>query len=184
VAKTNVAAPRIVRHQDGSRTINGKIIPKQWAELPETYISTDEPAKNYVAFPIIYSTYGTTYLEVYHTLLELAANGVEFSVAGFTKNVMRGRNGCLYVNTSVLPALSNKLAERGERRAARGINGIKAVTGVAQGKMMNGESLDTLAFTADRVLRLIPLMTAAFEELAKQVKTFAEVSKKKNRRAV
>lgn len=179
MSKTAAVPARIVRHQDGSRTIGGKMVPKQWANLPETHVSPEDPKKNDVAFPTIYSTYSTNYVEVYHSLVELAEAGVEFQVSGFTKKVMRGRGGCLYVSKSVLPQMSNKLAERGERRATRGISGIKAVTGVAQGKMLNGEDLNTLAFTADRVLRLVPLMTAAFEELAKQVKMFAETKKTK-----
>ena len=177
MSKTPVA-PKVVRHQDGSRTIGGKLVPKHWANLPETHISVDESFKNAVSFPAIYSTYSTNHSEVRHSLFELAEAGVEFSVSGFGKKVLRGRGSCLYVNKDVLPQMSNKLAERGERRATRGISGIKAVTGVAQGKMVNGEDLNTLAFTADRVLRLVPLMTAAFEELAKQVKMFAEVNKK------
>lgn len=182
MSKSAAVPARIVRHQDGSRTIGGKLVPKQWAELPETHISPEDPQRNDVAFPTIYSTYSTSYMEVRHSLLELAEAGVDFTVSGFGKKPLRGRGGCLYVSKNVLPQMSNKLAERGERRAARGISGIKAVTGVAQGKMLNGESLDTLAFTADRVLRLVPLMTAAFEELARQVKMFAETKKAKAKR--
>lgn len=173
-------AVRVVRHADGSRTIAGTFIPKRWNLLPETHIATTAAGKDYVSFMSIYSTYNTSNMEVFHSLLELAENGEKFTVTGFSKDKNAwGRGKSLYVSKNILPMLGNTLALRGERKATRGIRGIRAVTGVAQGKAINGEPIDVLVATADRVLTLLPLMTTAFEELAQQVKLFAKTAKKK-----
>jgi hypothetical protein len=169
---------RVTRHVDGSRTIANTFIPKRWADLPETHISTVEPDKHCVSFANIYATYNASNMDVFLALLELAEKGNKFTISGFARNkAVRGRGKTLYVSKNILPMLGNVLAEQGERRAARGIKGIRAITSVAQGKLANGESLVALAATADRVLQLLPLMNAAFGDLAKQVKFFVNNAK-------
>jgi len=133
-------ASNIRHYQNGSRTIDGKLVSKCWEWLPDSFLSSAKPGKGDISFPSILADYAdSNRQDLALALRRVCKNGGTFTLKGFAFGKLFGRGNSLYVSSNIRAVLGDELAKKHGRGFVRGVRALRGVTGVLNGKDANGE---------------------------------------------